>query len=108
MPPTTVHFFARFEPLPAREAEFRQELLRVAEPTRAESGCLAMHVFESLREPSVFAVHSEWADEAAFELHAQLPHTLRFLRAAEQLLTHAIQGLRTREIGSEAAPPGPG
>jgi len=95
-------FFVRFEPLPGKEMEFRQELLRVVEPTRAEIGCLANHAFESLRQPFVFAVHSVWADEAAFELHAQLPHTVRFLQAAEELLTHPVQGLRTRKIGGGA------
>ena len=39
--------------------------------------------------------------EAAFELHAGLPHTIRFLEAAERLLTHSIQGLRSREITIE-------
>jgi quinol monooxygenase YgiN len=41
-------------------------------------------------------------DEAAFELHAQLPHTVRFLAAAEKLLPHPVQGLRTREISGGA------
>jgi len=95
----SVHFFIRLEPLPGKEAEFREELLRIVEPTRSETGCLAIQVFESLQEPLMFAIHSEWVDEAAFELHAQLPHTVRFLGAAEELLTHPAQGLRSREIG---------
>lgn len=99
----SIHFFVRLEPRSGKEAEFREELLRVVEPTRAERGCLAIQVFESLREPFVFAIHSEWVDEAAFELHAQLPHTVRFLGAAEKLLTHFVQGMRTREIGGAAA-----
>jgi quinol monooxygenase YgiN len=37
-------------------------------------------------------------DEAAFELHARLPHTVRFLAAAKELLTHPVEGLRSREI----------
>ena len=98
----SVHFLVRFEPLPGNEMAFREELLRVVEPTRAEIGCLAIHVFESLREPFVFAIHSEWADEAAFELHVQLAHTLRFLGAAKELLSHPVQGLRSREIGGGA------
>ncbi len=98
----SVHFFVRFEPLPGKEVEFREELLRIVEPTRAEIGCLAIHLFESLREPFVFTIHSEWVDEAAFELHAQLPHTVRFLGAAEELLTHPVQGLRSRGIGGGA------
>ena len=87
------HFIARFEPLPGDEAAFRDELLRVNGPSRAEAGCLSIEVFESVRDPAVFAVHSEWVDEAAFE-----PHTVEFLAAAEKLLTHPVQGLRLRKI----------
>ena len=82
----SIHFIVRFEPLPGKEAAFREELLRVNEPSRAEPGCLSIEVFESLREPPVFAVHSEWVDEASLELHATLPHTVQFLAAAETLL----------------------
>jgi quinol monooxygenase YgiN len=96
------HFIVRFEPAPGKEAAFRQELLRVVESSRAETGCLSNHVFESLREPIVFAIHSEWADEVAFEFHATLPHTVRFLAAAETLLTHSVHGLRLRHIGGGA------
>ena len=96
------HLIVRFEPLPGKEAAFREELLRVVETSRAEIGCLSVHIFESLQEPFVFAIHSEWADEAAFEFHATLPHTARFLAAAETLLTHAVQGLRLRHIGGGA------
>lgn len=97
-----MHFIVRFEPLAGKAMEFREELLRVVEPTRAETGCVAIHVFQSLREPFVFAIHSEWVDEAAFELHARLPHTLRFLGAAGKLLTHAVAGIRTLEIAGGA------
>lgn len=95
----SVHFFVRFEPSPGNEMEFRQRLLRIVEPTRAEIGCVAIHVFESLKGPLVFAIHSEWMDEAAFELHGQLPHMVQFLGAAQELLTHRVLGLRTRLIG---------
>ena len=93
------HFIVRFEPLPAKEAEFRDALLRVNAPSRAEIGCIRIDVFESVREPILFAIYSEWADEAAFELHTTLPHTVQFLEAAESLLTHPVQGLRLRRIG---------
>lgn len=98
----SLHVFVRFEPLAGKEATFREELLQVVEPTQTESGCLAIHVFESLREPRLFAIHSEWTDEAAFERHAGLPHTVRFLKAAKDLLTHPVEGLRTREVAGGA------
>ena len=94
-----MHFLVRFEPQPGKAGRFREELQRVLEPTRAEPGCLGIHVFESLREPYVFGIHSEWADEKAFETHARLPHTVHFLSAAKELLTHPVDGLRAREIG---------
>jgi quinol monooxygenase YgiN len=93
------HFIVRFEAIAGKDAEFRRELLRVVEASRTESGCLTIHAFESLREPPVFAIHSEWADEAAFELHTQLAHTVRFVEAAKVLLAHPIEGLRSRQIG---------
>jgi quinol monooxygenase YgiN len=102
------HFIVRFDPLPGKEAAFREELLGVLGPSRAEPGCLKMSIYESLREtlrgPVVFAIHSEWVDEAAFELHATLPHTVRFLEAAENLLTHAVHGLRLRRIEEPVQP----
>lgn len=101
----SIDFIVRFEPRPGHEMEFRKELLRVVEPTRAENGCLGIDVFESLRAPLEFAIHSEWVDEAAFDLHSQLPHTVRFIEAANQLLTHPVEGLRSRQI---AGGPGAG
>ena len=92
------HFLVRFEPLPGKADELRAELRRVQAPTLDEPGCLQMQVFESVREPVMFAIHSVWSDEAAFDIHASLPHTVDFVKAAEQLLTHPIRGLRMRGI----------
>jgi quinol monooxygenase YgiN len=93
-----MHFLVRFEPRPGCEEAFRHELIRLAPPTRAEPGCLRLQILESAGDPRTFAIHSEWTSEAAFEQHAALPHTARFLAAAAELLTHPVQGLRLREI----------
>jgi len=94
----SIHFFIRFEANPENAAAFREALLKVIEPSRAEPGCLGIRAFESLREPVTFAIHSTWVDEAALDLHARMPHTLHFIAAAEKLLPHPIAGLRTRLI----------
>jgi quinol monooxygenase YgiN/uncharacterized damage-inducible protein DinB len=88
----------RFEPLPGKTEAFRKELLRVCKCTGTEPSCLGIDAFESVRKPFSFAIHSEWASETAFEHHAKLPHTRRFLRSAGNCLTHPIQGLRLRRI----------
>ena len=95
----SMHFLVHFTPLPAKEAEFREELSHIVDPTRAETGCVAIRVFETLHEPPRFAIHSEWTDEIAFDHHAELPHTVRFVERAKELLTHPIEGLRTLELG---------
>ena len=94
-----MHFVVRFQPRAGQAEAFRAALLAVIAPSRAEAGCLAFYAFESLREPVEFGIHSEWLDEAAFERHAQAPHTVRFIEVAEQLLTHPVQGLRSRVVG---------
>jgi quinol monooxygenase YgiN len=94
----SLHFLIRFEPKPGAADEFRQEMLRVTEISRSEPGCISIQTFESIGEPRTFGIHSEWADEAAFNLHVELPHTVRFIEAAERLLTHPLEGLRSRRL----------
>ena len=93
------YIFARFDPKPGREQELREELERVLAPTRAEPGCVHIHYYESVRAPSVYFIHSEWVDEAAFDRHAGLPHTRRFAAAVEDLMTNPLQAIRTRQAG---------
>jgi quinol monooxygenase YgiN len=96
-----MYFLVQFESLPGKASEFREALLRVLEPTRAEPGCVSIRVFESLHEPVTFGIHSEWVDEAAFEEHSRMPHTVEFVSAGEKRLAHPIHGLRAQEIDSD-------
>jgi len=47
--------------------------------TRAEAGCVGIHLYEFLRSGKDFIIHSQWMEEAAFDAHAELPHMKRFL-----------------------------
>lgn len=40
--------------------------------------------------PPAFGIYPEWTDEAVFDLHAQLPHTVPFIAVAEQLLVRPV------------------
>jgi quinol monooxygenase YgiN len=94
-----LYTFVRFDPVPGKEQQLRDELLRVLEPTRAEPGCLRIHLFESTRGPLTFFIHSEWVDEAAFDAHATLPHMTRFLAVVRDLMSNPLHGVRTSRIG---------
>jgi len=66
--------------------------------TREEPGCLGIHAFRSTRDPELFYIHSRWRDEAAFEHHAGLPHTVRFVERVEALIDHPLDVTRTERL----------
>ena len=89
--------FARFHARPGNEGAVADALLGVLAPSREEPGCLSIHAFRSMRDAHLFYIHSRWKDEVAFEHHAGLPHTVRFLERAQPLIDHPLD--RTERIG---------
>lgn len=86
-----IFVFARLHALPGKRDEVRQAMFKVQGPTREESGCLDYGGFHSVRDPDEFYIHSRWESMEAFELHAELPHTVRFIEAVEPLLDHPFK-----------------
>ena len=91
--------FARFHAHPGGEVELEQALREVRTPTRAEPGCIEHNVYRSTRDPRLFWVHSRWRDEASFENHGQLDHTLRFVARVESLIDHPLEVSRSEALG---------
>jgi len=90
-----------FVRLHAREGEEKavEEVLReVMGPSREEAGCVSFHLFRSMRDPRLFYIHSRWRDEAAFQKHAELAHTERFLKKVDVLLDQPREVTRTEMI----------
>lgn len=90
--------FARFHAHHGNEQAVAEAISDVLLPTRAEAGCLDIRAFQSTRDALLFYIHSRWTDEAAFEHHAELPHTLRFLERVEPLIDHPLDIVRTTRI----------
>ncbi|PYN82674.1 MAG: antibiotic biosynthesis monooxygenase [Candidatus Rokuibacteriota bacterium] len=91
--------FARFHARPRTEGAVAEVLRDILVPSREEPGCLSIHAFRSIRDPQLFYIHSRWKDEAAFEYHASLPHTVRFLERVEPLIDHPLDVTRAGQIG---------
>jgi quinol monooxygenase YgiN len=91
--------FARFHARPGSEEAVSATLRAVVAPTRQEPGCVSINVFRSTRDPGLFYIHSRWKDEAAFETHARLPHTVTFLERVQPLIDHPLDITRTEPIG---------
>jgi len=94
-----IHVFARFHVLEGKQAEAAGALDEVLAPTRNEPGCLRINAFRSIRDRRLFCIHSKWKDEEVFEMHAQLPHTMRFLERMKTFVDQALEVTRTEQIG---------
>lgn len=93
-----LYIFARFHAKPGNEGAIEAALHEVVPPTREEAGCLSINTFRSTRDPRLFYLHSRWADEAAFDLHATLPHTVRFIETIQPLIEHELDVTRATLI----------
>jgi quinol monooxygenase YgiN len=91
--------FARFHARSGQDDAVARVLLDVLAPTRAEPGCLAINAFRSVRDPGLFYIHSRWKDEAEFDKHAGLPHTVHFVERVEPLIDDAFDVTRAGRIG---------
>jgi quinol monooxygenase YgiN len=91
--------FARFHARSGQEAAVAHAVRDTVAASREEPGCLGIHAFRSVRDQRLFYIHSRWKDEAAFETHAGLPHTVRFIERVTPLVDHPLDVTRTEQIG---------
>ena len=91
---------ARFHAREGQEAAVATAITDNLGPTRQESGCLMIQAYHSIRDPRLYHIYSRWTDEAAFELHAEMPHTVRFLARVEPLIDHPLDVTRARPLGA--------
>jgi quinol monooxygenase YgiN len=88
--------FARFHARDGQADAVEAAIREVVPPTRAEPGCLGIEAHRSIQDPRLFHIHSRWIDEAAFEVHDALPHTVRFLDTVQPLIDHPLDVSRAR------------
>lgn len=91
--------FARFHARAGNERAVEEALGDVLGPSREEAGCVSIHAFRSTRDSRLFYIHSQWRNEVAFEYHADLPHTVRFIERMESLVDHPLDVTRAELIG---------
>jgi quinol monooxygenase YgiN len=94
----TLTIFARFHAAPGRAEALAAAIREVAPPTRAEPGCLGIETYRSTIDPQLFHIHSRWVDAAAFDGHAGLAHTVRFIATADALIDQPREISRTEPL----------
>jgi quinol monooxygenase YgiN len=90
--------FARFHVRKGNEANTAAVLREQIEGVRSEPGCLAINAYRSNRDPRLFYIHSRWTDEVAFEIHAALPGTVRFVERMQALIDHPFEATRASPL----------
>ena len=93
------YVFVQLHARGGKENSVEEALREVTGASREEPGCLSFHIFRSMRDRRLFYIHSRWADEAAFQAHALLPHTLQFLTRVDAQLDQPRDVTRTEMIG---------
>jgi quinol monooxygenase YgiN len=93
-----LYIFARFHARAGQEEAVAAALHDILPPSREEPGCLSIHAFRSMGDPRLFYIHSRWQEEAAFEIHAGLPHTVRFLERIDALVDVPREVTRARTL----------
>jgi quinol monooxygenase YgiN len=87
-----------FRAQPGCAAAVEAAIVKVVPHSRGEAACLGIHAYRCTRDAARFFIHSRWTDEASFEAHARLPHTVEFLATVAPLLTHPVEVARLTEI----------
>lgn len=94
----TLAIFIRFHAREGQAEAVAEAIHEVVGPSRAEAGCVSIEAFRATGDPQLFFIHSRWVDEAAFEVHAAFPHTVRFLARVRPLVDHDVDVVRTTPL----------
>ena len=95
---TELAILARFHAREGLEEAAAATLIEQVAGVRSEPGCLSIHAYRSPRDPRLFWIHSRWVDEAAFDVHAELPRTQRFMERMQELIDHPFEAHRAQPI----------
>lgn len=74
MSQTTLRVIVRLRAQPGKEADLKQVLVGLIEPTREENGCIGYELLENLEDPREFTFVEEWEGESALEAHFSTDH----------------------------------
>ena len=82
---------ARWTAQEGEEERVLEALRRLANPSRAEPGCLMWQPHRDPEDPRVFFIYEQYADQAAYEAHGASEHFERWAKG------EAIPRLADRE-----------
>lgn len=82
---------ARVNVKEGQEKAFIEVTSRLVEATRQEAGCLFYTLYQSPLNPTEFVFLEEYADQAAFEVHAASAHFAAFAEGTKDMTEGGIR-----------------
>ena len=77
---------ARAKAKPGKEADLERALRNVAEPTRAQHGCLQFELYRSMQDPATITAIERWASEEDHMRHMQGDHVKTLIARFDGIL----------------------
>lgn len=68
--------------LPDHWQEFEEEMEKITELVKSESGCLRYDTTTSIEEPGLFYIIEEWESKEHFNAHLKTPHMVNHKNVA--------------------------
>jgi quinol monooxygenase YgiN len=85
---------------PSTRVALQTAVAQILAPTREEPGCLSVEAFCAAHDPQELITFSRWDNQAAYEHHTQMSHTVGFLERAVPLLDRPLRVSITRALES--------
>jgi quinol monooxygenase YgiN len=82
---------AEMKAKPGREADLRNALLALIEPTRKEDGCAQYDLHVHTDDPGRFVFYENWISGEYLMRHSASPHLTAFVGVAEDLLAEPMR-----------------
>lgn len=99
MTDSTLRVIARFRAQPGKEADLKQVLVGLIEPTREEPGCIGYELLENLEDPRELTFVEEWQGESSLEAHFSTDHIASALQEFPGLLAQELDLRKYRLLG---------
>lgn len=99
MSETTLRVIVRLRAQPGKEADLKQVLVGLIEPTREENGCIGYELLENLEDPREFTFVEEWEGESALEAHFSTDHIAGAVQLFPDLLAQELDLRKYHLVG---------
>ncbi len=82
---------AEFKAKSGQEAALKEQLLKLREPTLAETGCITYDLHEGLNDSSQFFFYEIYENMAALESHRQTDHLQQWFAVMDGYLAQPVK-----------------